>query len=73
MKRTLPTLELIYTDWQQFVILKKLGEVAVMAGCARCGRKFFTPSTLFPDAFGAEEYLRGKFEIHDCQLRSAPL
>ena len=40
----------------------------VMAGCTRCSEKFFTPSTLLKDALGAGEYLRGKFDSHECHL-----
>jgi len=57
----------VHADWQAFVILKKIGGIAIMAGCATCGRKFFTPSTLFPDPSGAEDYLRGKFSDHECE------
>ena len=60
----------IPADWRAFVILKKLGGVAIMAGCATCGRKFFTPSTLFHDPIGAEDYLRGRFSDHECHQPS---
>ena len=56
----------VHIAWGAFVLLRKIGGVAIMGGCARCGRKFFTPSTLFQDSFGAEEYLKGKFSAHDC-------
>jgi len=58
----------IPADWRAFVILKKIRGVAIMGGCAACGCKFFTPLTLFQDAFSAEDYLRGKFSDHDCHL-----
>jgi len=58
----------IPADWRAFVILKKLRGVAIMGGCSACGRKFFTPSTLFHDPSGAEDYLRGKFSDHDCHV-----
>jgi hypothetical protein len=35
-----------------------------MAGCAKCQRKFFTPSTLSRDPLGAEWYLLSKFDLH---------
>ena len=60
----------IPADWRAFVILKKIRRVAIMGGCAACGRKFFTPLTLFRDAAGAEDYLRGKFSQHECHLAS---
>ena len=72
MTRVLPTPEAIYTDGQQLVILRKHGGVAMMGGCTRCGRKFFTPSRLCHDAFGTAEYLRQKFDVHDCEMQSRP-
>jgi len=56
-----------HSDWYTFVILKKIDGVAIIGGCTRCGRKFFTPSTLFQDPSGAEDYLRGKFSDHECE------
>jgi len=58
--------EQIPADWRAFVILKKIRGVAIMAGCATCGHKFFTPLALFQDAINAEDYLRGKFSDHEC-------
>jgi hypothetical protein len=57
---------LMPADGSQFVILKRLGTVPLMAGCAECGRKFFTPPELLKDAVGAGNYLRRKFDSHDC-------
>jgi len=54
----------------QFVVHTKSGEVPVMAGCTQCAQKLFTPATLLKDALGAGEYLRAKFDSHDCQLQS---
>ena len=54
----------------QFVVHTKSGVVPVMAGCTQCAQKFFTPATLLKDALGAGEYLRAKFDSHDCQLQS---
>jgi hypothetical protein len=59
----------IPTDWQAFGILKKMRGVAIMGGCAACGRKFFTPLTLFQDAVSADAYLRGKFSDHECHIQ----
>jgi len=70
MTLVLPTPHLIQTDRGRFVILKKLDGVATMGGCTRCGRKFFTPSECSRDAICAEDYLRGKFGDHDCQIES---
>lgn len=33
-----------------------------MAGCEKCKRKFFTPTTYSSDALGAQEYLFSKFD-----------
>jgi hypothetical protein len=42
----------------------------VLASCAHCQRKFFTPSSTFVgDAIGAEQYLATKFELHRCEHR----
>ena len=41
---------------RRFVILRYDGKVPALASCARCERKFFTPSALIRDASGAEEY-----------------
>ena len=57
----------IPADWRAFVIVKRIRGVAIMAGRAASGRKFFTPLTLFQNAAGAEDYLRGKFSVHECQ------
>jgi hypothetical protein len=56
-------------DWRtdsRFIIVRYEGKVPKMASCARCERKFFTPSTFFRDAVGAEEYLGQKFDLHVC-------
>ena len=60
---------LMPNDDSQFVILKRLGTVPVMGGCADCGRKFFTPPHLLKDAVGAGNYLRRKFDAHECSSR----
>ena len=54
-----------HTD-RGFVIVRYDGKVPAMASCAKCQRKFFTPTTLARDAVGAEEYLGRKFDVHDC-------
>src|SRR5437667_3580088 len=50
----------------RFVIVRYEGKVPAMASCAKCERKFFTPTTLSRDAIGAEEYLGHKFDLHAC-------
>jgi hypothetical protein len=51
---------------RRFVIVRYESKVPAMASCAKCERKFFTPTTLARDAIGAEEYLVRKFDVHDC-------
>ena len=55
--------------WQtdrRFVVLRYEGKVAALASCAKCERKFFTPTTLARDPVAAEEYLGRKFDVHEC-------
>jgi len=52
---------------RHFVIVRCEGKVPAMASCAKCDRKFFTPTTLANDAIGAEEYLGRKFDVHECE------
>jgi hypothetical protein len=51
---------------RRIVIVRYEGKVPAMASCSKCQRKFFTPTTFARDAVGAEEYLRRKFDVHDC-------
>jgi hypothetical protein len=51
---------------RDFVVLRFQGKVPALASCARCQRKFFTPTT-YNDPVGAEEYLLSKFDRHDCE------
>jgi hypothetical protein len=37
-----------------------------LATCASCQSKFFTLNSYYSDPFGAEQYLRSKFEVHHC-------
>lgn len=57
-------------DGPQFVIHIRSGNVPVLAGCTRCAVKFFTPSELLKDAIGAGEYLRAKFDEHECESKA---
>jgi hypothetical protein len=52
---------------RRFVILRYEAKVPVLASCAKCERKFFTPPTLARDVVGAEEYLGQKFDFHQCR------
>jgi hypothetical protein len=45
-----------------------LGKVPAMAGCAKCGHKFFAPAIYSRDAVGAHEYLSEKFNWHSCDV-----
>ena len=51
---------------RRFVALRKVGDVLAMAGCSRCGRKFFTPAKFARDALSTERYLVEKFDGHQC-------
>ncbi len=51
---------------RSFVVLRHEGKVPVMASCAKCQRKFFTPAQLASDAVIAERYLAHKFDLHRC-------
>jgi len=51
-----------------FIVLKYEGIIPVMAGCAKCQRKFFTPAeNSRRDAVAAQEYLLSKFAAHECE------
>ncbi len=54
------------TERRRFVIVLYEGEVPIMAACAKCLGKFFTPATLAHDAIGAERYLVHKYHLHRC-------
>ena len=52
---------------RSFVVLNYQGKAPAMASsCAKFQRKFFTPATFYRDPFGAQEYLLGKYDLHDC-------
>jgi hypothetical protein len=57
---------------REFVVLPIAGKVPMMAGCARCGRKFFTPSTVKRDVLAAQAYLEEKFARHACLVERRP-
>jgi len=52
---------------RSFVILQRMNEVPILASCTNCKLKFFTPNTYYDDHIGAGEYLRGKFDEHECE------
>lgn len=56
---------------RDFVVLKSDFDFPMMAGCARCGSKFFTPATFKGDALGARRYLEKKFTEHKCLSQKA--
>ena len=54
-----------------FSILKYCGQSAAIATCQRCHLKFFTPAKVMQEGFGAEEYLRKKYNEHWCAVAVA--
>jgi hypothetical protein len=55
-----------------FVVLWSADKVPMMAGCVRCGCKFFTPSTIKREALVAQAYLEEKFARHACVVERLP-
>ena len=51
----------------RLVLLKYAGKTPSMAGCAKCGLKFFTPQHFLMNPEAAAEYLRLKFSLHLCK------
>jgi len=51
---------------RRFVIVRHEGQVPMMALCAKCALKFFTPPTLARDAIGAERCMYHKYHLHRC-------
>lgn len=49
------------------IIRRFANGVPSMATCTQCHYKFVTPSTLRRDLPGAEQYLRERFDLHECQ------
>ena len=49
-----------------FIVLRYVNKTPCLASCAKCQRKFFTPNTYYNDPGGAEQYLRDKFDLHNC-------
>jgi hypothetical protein len=49
------------------LIQKYKDTVPLVAFCTGCRRKFLTIAALFGDPRGAEEYLVGQFDLHECQ------
>ena len=54
------------TAERDFVVMRYKNQVPAMASCAKCQCKFFTPNTYYNDGVGALEYLRSKFDWHEC-------
>jgi len=53
-------------DQTSLIVLRYVNKTPSLASCAKCQRKFFTPNTYYNDPVSAEQYLRDKFELHDC-------
>ncbi len=51
---------------RHFIVLRYAGRVPAMASCSHCERTFFTPANFLRDEVGAGEYLRNKFDVHQC-------
>jgi hypothetical protein len=51
---------------RRFLIVRSVSKVPAMASCTNCGHKFFTPVLFANDGVGAGEYLRRKFDLHEC-------
>jgi hypothetical protein len=49
------------------IILRYDGRIPMMASCAKCERKFFTPTTFSREPIAAEEYLAHRFAAHQCE------
>ena len=60
------TLFAAMADRADFVVLKYVNKTPSLASCVKCRRKFFTPNSYYSDPVGAEEYLRTKFDRHNC-------
>jgi hypothetical protein len=58
--------EEIHLPGAGFVILRRTGRVPMMAGCAGCGPKFFTPTEYSRNEVVAEQNLLEKFDQHLC-------
>jgi hypothetical protein len=51
----------------RFRIMQRQDQIPIMAGCSKCGEKFFTPSSLRGNGSMAEFYLMDKFKAHSCR------
>ena len=56
----------------EFIVLKYDYRTPSLAMCRRCKVKFFTLHILTLDPIGAEQYLRGKYQAHDCKIEEFP-
>lgn len=55
-----------------FIVLKYDYRTPILAMCRRCQLKFFTLHILSLDPIGAEQYLWGKYQAHDCKVAGFP-
>lgn len=51
---------------KQLIMLKRVDQTPVLAGCSGCKLKFFVPKGLMKDTFQANNYLLSKFDRHVC-------
>ena len=53
---------------RSFLIVRtSVDKVPFVASCTKCQYKFFTPSDFPRDPVRAEQYLREKFDRHECR------
>jgi hypothetical protein len=55
-----------------FIVLKRVYKTPCLAACAVCQRKLFTPESYYDDPYSAEQYLRTKFDRHECRTLLLP-
>ena len=56
-----------FNPQRSFVILQRMNQVPILASCTNCKLKFFTPNTYYNDHIEAGEYLRRKYDEHECE------
>jgi hypothetical protein len=66
MHQVCGTLSAAMADQTAFVLPKYENKTPSLACCEVCQRKFFTSKSYYNAPYGAEVYLRSKFDRHDC-------
>jgi hypothetical protein len=62
---------LAVVDERGYSVLKYRDKTPILAACARCQLKFFTPSEMMNDWMAASDYLWKKHYTHQCVAASA--